>query len=198
MRPDSVIALLQRYPDLVLREVQRLDRSVHGAVFGPIQPGKDIDSSLYRYVLWRIWQPGGRYLVAVMLNPSTATHLDDDPTIDRMTKRAHQLGYHGLIVVNVFAWRDTLPKDMRQAMDPVGPANDAAIDLVIDDATLIVCGWGANGDHLGRAAAVATQLENRGIQLHCLGMVSSGHPEHPLYLPYSRKPEPWSISSLRK
>jgi hypothetical protein len=197
-RPASASALLDAFPDLVLREIELLDGSVQGAIFGPIVEGADIEGSLYRYVLWRIWTGGGRYLVALMLNPSTATHLDDDNTINRMTTRAHRLGYDGLIVINAFAWRDTLPRDMRQALDPVGPANDRAIDLVVDEADLVICGWGANGDHLGRAPALARRLEERGVQLHCLGEIASGHPEHPLYLSFSRKPQPWSTSSLQR
>jgi len=198
MRPAGVAALLDAFPDLVLRELQLLDESVQGAVFGPIAEGAEIEASLYRYMLWRIWGRGGRYLVAVMLNPSTATHLDDDNTVDRVTTRACRLGYDGLIVVNAFAWRDTLPRDMRQAADPVGPANDLAVDLAVDEAAIVICGWGANGDHLGRAPTLARRLEARGIAMHCLGTVASGHPEHPLYLSFSRKPQPWSTSSLRK
>jgi hypothetical protein len=198
MRPAGVQTLLDAFPDLVLRELELLDESVQGAVFGPVAPGADIETSLYRYMLWRIWGKGRRYLVAVMLNPSTATHLDDDNTIDRITTRAHRLGYDGLIVVNAFAWRDTLPRDMRQAADPVGPANDLAVDLAVDEAAIVICGWGANGDHLGRAPALARRLEERGIVMHCLGTVASGHPEHPLYLSFSRKPQQWSTSSLRK
>ena len=198
MRPTSASAILQAFPDLVIRELELLDGSTQGAVFGPTAPGLDIDTSLYRYLLWRIWKSGGRYLVALMLNPSTATHLDDDNTINRMTTRAFRLGYDGLVVINAFAWRDTLPKDMRQANDPVGPANDQVIDLVVSEGSIVVCGWGANGDHLGRAPALAARLEAQGVQLHCLGTIASGHPEHPLYLSFSRKLQPWSTSSLRR
>lgn len=197
MRPTSVDALLKVFPDLMIRELELLDTSVQGAVFGNAGDD-DVSNSLYRYVLWRIWGRGGRYLVALMLNPSTATHLTDDNTVDRMTTRAHRMGYDGLIVINAFAWRDTLPRDMRHAVDPIGPANDAAIDLVIKEADLVICGWGANGDHMGRAEALARRLEDHGVMLQCLGTTASGHPEHPLYLPFSRKHQPWSVSSLRK
>lgn len=198
MRPNSIDAIMRSCPELVIRELELLDGSVQGALFGPLQEGRDIESALYRYALWRIWRPGGRYLVALMLNPSTATHLDDDNTIDRMTTRAFRLGYDGLLVVNAFAWRDTLPRDMRQAVDPVGPSNDVVIDHVVDEAAIVVCGWGGNGDHLGRAPALAERLEQRGVALHCLGTIASGHPEHPLYLSFSRKLQTWSTSSLRK
>lgn len=197
IRPVCAGVLVSAFPDLVVMELELLDSSVQGAVFSPCPDGT-VASSLYRYLLWRIWRPGGRYLVALMLNPSTATHLDDDNTVDRMTTRAFRMGYDGLIVVNAFAWRDTLPRDMRQALDPIGPANDAAIDAAVDEAAMVICGWGANGDHLGRAPVLARRLEERGVALNCLGRVSSGHPEHPLYLSFARKPEPWSTSSLVK
>ena len=199
MRPTSVDALLILHPELVLREIELLDGTTQGCVLGPVPDGADettVLSSNYRYVLWRIWGRGGRYLVALMLNPSKATHLDDDNTVDRMTTRAFRLGYDGLIVINAFAWRDTLPKNMRMSEDPVGPANDAAIDLVAAEAAVVLCGWGSNGDHLGRAPALARRLEEEGVPLHCLAVIGNGHPEHPLYVPYSKEPIPWSTKSL--
>ena len=195
-RPASVDQILKECPSLLLEEIELLDGSRQGALFSQVPPSCDFSSALYRYVLWRLWGRGSRFLVAMMLNPSTATHLDDDNTINRMTTRSFRLGYDGLLVINAFAWRDTLPKDMRQSQDPVGPDNDRIIDLVIDEGDLILCGWGVNGDHLGRAATLAQRLEDRGIPLYCLGRTKSGHPEHPLYLPFSREPTPWSTSYL--
>ena len=199
MRPTGIAALLELHPALVLREIEHLDGMIRGALFGPSRPDAteaEVLASPYRYVLWKIWGKGGRYLVALMLNPSTATHVDDDNTVDRMTTRAVRLGYDGLIVLNAFAWRDTSPDDMRKANDPVGPANDDAIDLIAAGAALILCGWGAHGDHLERAPAVARRLEAKGIALHCLGRIKSGHPGHPLYVSYSKEPIPWSTSFL--
>jgi hypothetical protein len=62
-----------------------------------------------------------------MLNPSTATEVQNDPTVERCERRARALGFGAFRVLNIFAWRATDPRDMRAAADPVGPENDAAI-----------------------------------------------------------------------
>ena len=81
----------------------------------------------YRYALTRVWQPQGRKAVFIMLNPSTATEVQNDPTVERCERRARALGFGAFRVTNIFAWRDTDPQKMRAAADPVGPGNDAAI-----------------------------------------------------------------------
>ena len=75
---------------------------------------------VYRYRLERVWAPGA-LLACIMLNPSTATEERNDPTIERCERRARALGFGGLSVVNLFAFRATYPADLRRAADPVGP-----------------------------------------------------------------------------
>ena len=50
------------------------------------------DCARYRYRLERVWAPGQRVLF-VMLNPSTATELQNDPTVERCERRARALGF---------------------------------------------------------------------------------------------------------
>lgn len=38
---------------------------------------------IYRYTLWREWKASGKTMVYVMLNPSTADGLEDEPTIEQ-------------------------------------------------------------------------------------------------------------------
>jgi hypothetical protein len=63
----------------------------------------------------------------VLLNPSTADDRRDDPTIRRCLGFARSLGYGGIHVVNLFAFRATCPRQLRAADDPVGPDNDGFI-----------------------------------------------------------------------
>ena len=75
----------------------------------------------YRYALWRRWAPGDDYVLLVGLNPSTADHRRDDPTIRRCIGFARDWGYSGLCVANLFAFRATYPRDLFAADDPVAP-----------------------------------------------------------------------------
>lgn len=64
----------------------------------------------YRYLLWRVWDESKPAAVFLMLNPSTADDVDNDPTVERCQRRVHALGYGSLKVVNIFAYRSTIPQ----------------------------------------------------------------------------------------
>ena len=151
------------------------------------------DCERYRYALTRVWDPAGRKVLFVMLNPSTATEVQNDPTVERCERRARALGYGAFRVTNIFAWRDTDPRNMRAAADPVGPENDRAILDGVDWADDVVAAWGTHGAHLERGAAVASLLRGTGQPLFHLGLTQAGHPKHPLYIAYAQQPEPWVI-----
>ena len=149
----------------------------------------------YRYTLTRVWADGPRALF-VMLNPSTATEVQNDPTVERCERRARALGFGAFRVCNIFAYRATDPRVMRAQADPVGPVNDAAIrDSAVGWAAgvgdRVICAWGTHGAHLGRGAAAETLLRATGRPLFHLGLTQGGAPKHPLYIGYDRQPEPW-------
>ncbi len=149
------------------------------------------DCERYRYSLTRVWDPAGRKALFVMLNPSTATEVQNDPTVERCERRARTLGFGAFRVTNIFAWRDTDPRKMRAARDPVGPDNDHAILDGADWADQIVAAWGTHGSHLGRGPDVERLLRNTGLPLFHLGLTKDGHPKHPLYIGYSQQPALW-------
>ncbi|WP_171122917.1 MULTISPECIES: DUF1643 domain-containing protein [unclassified Ruegeria] len=149
------------------------------------------DCENYRYSLTRVWDADGRKALFVMLNPSTATEVQNDPTVERCERRARALGFGAFQVTNIFAWRNTDPRKMRAAADPVGPKNDAAILDGVQWADQIIAAWGAHGAHLDRGPAVETLLRGTGQPLFHLGLTKDGHPKHPLYIAYTQQPEPW-------
>src|SRR5210317_1614056 len=120
------------------------------------------DCEKYRYSLTRVWDATGRRLSFVMLNPSTATEVQNDPTVERCERRARTLGFGGFRVTNIFAWRDTDPKKMRAAAEPIGAENDAMIAQSCDWADQIIAAWGAHGEHLQRGVAMEALL--RGME----------------------------------
>jgi hypothetical protein len=145
----------------------------------------------YRYLLTRVWGVGPKALF-IMLNPSTATEVQNDPTVERCERRARALGFGAFRVTNIFAFRATDPRVMRAEADPVGPGNDAAIEGSLPWADQIICAWGNHGLHLNRGAAVEGLLRGAGQPLWHLGLTGHGQPKHPLYVGYDRQPEPWS------
>lgn len=149
------------------------------------------DCERYRYQLTRVWDPAGRKALFIMLNPSTATEVQNDPTVERCERRARTLGFGAFRVTNIFAWRDTDPRNMRAALDPVGPANDATIQESCPWADQIICGWGTHGAHLDRGSQVELMLRNTGLPIHHLGLTKDGHPKHPLYIAYAQQPQLW-------
>ena len=160
------------------------DDAASTAVYSPCEK--------YRYTLTRIWDPERAKAAFVMLNPSTATEVQNDPTVERCERRARTLGFGAFRVCNIFAWRDTDPRKMRAAADPVGPKNDAAIRDACFWAGTIVCAWGTHGAHLDRGAAVERLMRATQKPLFHLGLTKDGHPKHPLYIAYTQQPVAWT------
>ncbi len=135
----------------------------------------------YRYLLTRRWGDPRQWMTFIMLNPSTADAFADDPTIRRCTGFAKREGCGGLNVVNLFAWRATKPRALRDCADPAGPDNDHFIGGHCQ-ASFVVAAWGTGGTLKGRDREVARLLADAGADVRCLGVTGAGHPRHPLYV----------------
>lgn len=141
----------------------------------------------YRYALTRRWDPDWPLVAWVMLNPSTADALADDPTIRRVISFSRSWRAGGVLVLNLFAWRATNPAELATVDDPVGPLNDQVIAWwwsVDCDETIgpVVAAWGAHKRLLGRDVRVTDLLRARHAHLVSLGVTKDGHPRHPLYV----------------
>lgn len=150
------------------------------------------DCERYRYALTREWDSKGQKVLFVMLNPSTATEVQNDPTVERCERRARTLGFGAFRVTNIFAWRDTDPKNMRAAAEPIGQHNDAAILEGCAWADQVIAAWGTHGAYLNRGYAVETLLRENGRAVYHLGLSKAGHPKHPLYIAYAEHPKLWT------
>ena len=134
----------------------------------------------WRYQLWRIWNQNKTLMNVIGLNPSTADETKDDPTIRRCIGFAKAWGYSGLYMTNLFAFRATLPSDMKRAVDPIGPENDRWIRETAEKCGLVVAAWGVHGSFQKRDAVICEMIPN----LHVFRLTAKTRvPEHPLYLP---------------
>jgi hypothetical protein len=150
------------------------------------------DCENYRYSLTRSWDPSGLKVLFVMLNPSKATEIQNDPTVERCERRARTLGFGAFQVTNIFAWRETNPHLMRKAVDPVGPDNDAVLTQGTAWADSVIAAWGTHGSHLDRGTTVKAILRAQPTPVFHLGLSKAGHPKHPLYIAYSQQPIAWT------
>lgn len=168
------------------RQVERIER---GATFS------EGDGKLFRYLLWRVWDDSLPLLIFIMLNPSTADEDNNDPTVERCERRARRDGFGGVMVLNIFAFRATDPKDMKAAEDPIGDKNDYFIRSMMvkarEHGDTIVVAWGSHGVYLARASQVAAFAKELGVQLYALGLTKDYEPRHPLYLKNEALLIPW-------
>lgn len=161
----------------------------------------------YRYLLTRPpATPAGElappiwWVTFCMLNPSTADHDQDDPTIAKCRKFARRiceeregpLAHLGVRIVNVFAIRATDPRECLAHPKPIGgTVNDERIVLSALNSFVTICAWGAHAKARGRE--VRALLVGHGVRLHRLGKPNKdGSPKHPLYLKDSTELVPWT------
>lgn len=140
----------------------------------------------YRYKLTRTWGTG-TLATWIMLNPSTADALADDPTIHRCTAFTKAWGLAGLTVVNLFALRATDPAELLADPDPVGEHNDRFIREAVHPWSVVVAAWGAHKIAAARKRTVLVAIGARVDSVGCLGTTKDGSPRHPLYVPASQK-----------
>lgn len=162
--------------------------------------------SRYRYVLGRdVEDPqlgclepdeAGGIVVFVMLNPSTADDVQDDPTIRRCMGFARRWGFGRLVVVNLYAFRATEPMDMWAAsgagVDIVGPENDDHIAHVLSSCDRTIAAWGA-GARPERVAEFGALVAAADVQLWALRLTKDGAPRHPLYVHGDTTPIEYSV-----
>ncbi|MBW4580552.1 MAG: DUF1643 domain-containing protein [Tildeniella nuda ZEHNDER 1965/U140] len=134
----------------------------------------------YRYLLWRSWDQQADRVGFVMLNPSRADAVVNDPTLRRCLGFARSWGYGALEVVNLFAYCSADPTALCRVADPIGSENDRYLAAFAQRVDHIILAWGNGGALRSRDRAVMTLLDGR-KPVSCLGMTKLGQPRHPLY-----------------
>lgn len=164
----------------------------------------------FRWTLTRTWSREGGRVCFIGLNPSTADHRVDDPTVRRWTHFAQTWGYGGFTAVNLYPFRSASPAECRAWADwqnngPDWYARDAlwhAEAVVVREAkaaALVVACWGAAAwdyyweEHLLEAIQTG---EAPWPDIHCLGLTHAGDPMHAMArgrhrLPSDARPTLW-------
>jgi len=145
------------------------------------------DCRKYRYDLCRVWDGDKPLFLIIMLNPSTADALKDDPTTRKCLHYARKYGCGRYTAVNLFSFRSHMPKVMKKATDPIGAHNDYHLLKWIDMSigipdSIVVVAWGNDGSHLNRDTEVMSLIKLHGITPLCFRTNQNGTPKHPTYL----------------
>jgi hypothetical protein len=153
------------------------------------------DCGLYRLRLDRDLEIPGKTAMLCAVNPSKADGKIDDATIRKDVGFSARLGIGRFIKVNKFALRATDVKELRTALDPVGPENDAYIRQAMREAEIHIACWGPLSklppNLRSRWRRVAEIAREEGVTLMCWGTAQDGHPRHPLMLAYDTPLVKW-------
>ena len=136
------------------------------------------DCERYRYILTRVWNDNGERIMFIGLNPSTADEIKNDSTVTRMMNFSKKLGFGSITVCNLFAFRTTFPKYLKNEEDPIGIQNDELIKEEMNHVKFIVAAWGNHGKFLNRSTDVLKYLKD----FHHFGLTKLNEPRHVLYL----------------
>ena len=156
------------------------------------------DCEKYRYWLRRDWDLSREAICFLMLNPSTANEVDNDPTIERCQRRAIAMGYGSMIIVNLFPFRMTDSTQLNTEKDLLGDAAEAdnCIIRAVQASAITVCGWGKHPLAAPRGQDVLLKLKNVRLQdkVKYLQLNADNSPQHPLYIAYAKQPVPFVIT----
>lgn len=148
---------------------------------------------MYRYELVREWDETKPKALFIMLNPSTADADKDDPTIRRCIGFAKNWDLGGIVVINLFAYRSSHPRDLLTASDPIGKYN--LIHFQKYNYNVVVCAWG-NGklvEKLGKIYGGKYKPLTGFNDLCYLELCNDGTPRHPLHLKGDLKPKKFKV-----
>lgn len=120
------------------------------------------------------------------LNPSTADAFALDNTLTKIETFSKMWGYSFFVMLNLFSFRATDPKDMKKQAVPNLADNDRWIMHWVEKVDRVLVCWGDHGTFQNRATAVLAMLPPE--KVWCLTVNQSGAPMHPLYVPYTTQP----------
>lgn len=140
---------------------------------------------IYRWWLWRRWSRNLPLIIWIMMNPSTADHRKNDPTIWKVTRYSTRWGYGAALILNIYAFRSSKPENLPQVLrEAVGRSNDWWIKTLFTFAVRkkvpVVCAWGVK--HVDRGRQVRQIAAGLGLELQCLEVALNGEPKHPRFL----------------
>ncbi|MDR2828546.1 MAG: DUF1643 domain-containing protein [Acholeplasmatales bacterium] len=144
-----------------------------------------------RYVLGQVFKNTSNILVCFGLNPSTATPLVLDNTINKIINVANQNAYDGWIMLNMYAVRNTNPNMLDKIINTnVHNTNMKVISNILEHFDIREV-WYAYGDIIEVRDYISSYilkdinnyLDQKGIKRFTFSSITKkNNPRHPLYL----------------
>ena len=137
-----------------------------------------------RYRLLRIWDVSRPALTWLMLNPSRADVVRNDPTIRRVVGFSQRHGYGGCRIVNLLSWIEPDSKELAARLRTNGlndVVNQAYVQAALEAPEPVVAAWGNTADPFLDRHWIATVAGPAGGWLS-LGHTALDQPRHPLRL----------------
>src|SRR5258708_35249268 len=94
-----------------------------------------------------------RRIAWIALNPSTADEVTLDQTLATVCRYSKKWGSSEVIMLNLFAFRATDPRNLKRAEDPIGPDNDRHLLTEVSAAERVIACWGDHGRFRGPGEA---------------------------------------------
>lgn len=99
-----------------------------------------------RYLLERRWSRDGKVLCGFMMNPSHASHLKSDQTVDQLAEYAESNGYAALIIVNVVSFIEPQSSNLENStIHSADQTNWSFIDEAFNNSDRIIFATGVKG-----------------------------------------------------
>ena len=111
----------------------------------------------------------------ILLNPSKANHINNDPTINRLITISKNLGYGGFNVVNLYTLITPIRNKLYEKKRKISAKNKKLIAELVARHRIIIYGWGATENE-------PKWLNNIVKNPLCFNINKNGTPKHPLYL----------------
>ncbi|MBS4022532.1 MAG: DUF1643 domain-containing protein [Dethiobacter sp.] len=116
---------------------------------------KIINADCRRYLLEIPLNSNKRYknVLVILKNPSKATKVHSDLTINRVLTFCNNEGYSKVYIMNLFSYYSTKPEEIKALIDgekfeiAIGNKNDKLLKMVLKDLNDVIVAWGGNTIH---------------------------------------------------
>lgn len=139
-----------------------------------------------RYFLEKRWNDEGEILGAIMMNPSVADEIQNDPTVDRLIRYAKAKEYVGINVVNIIPFINSKSKEFDRVDIPEVQEiqQTEAIKHMFNHANKIYLSWGKIGHRhlpvLLESEEIRLKFMDQTKKFFATGLSPKDFPYHPL------------------